>query len=363
MRCLLRTTAYYSRASCCKSLCLKCLLFLKFRWCSAVPAVYTPDLAELVEYCLGDASTVWGKQRIADGHPGLYQPFAWEIGNEQYNHNFVSQVKAMEEKAKVLGHADEVYYMFPDNGGMTPADQAAAIAAGLPIHRITTDVHVGSAGGIQQIAAVFAKSPGFTASAINGEVNAIYGDGVATASAMGRALSEAEDINDWFNADVAVLNRTIARTASFCSERNGHDDGSQWHQGLSFFLPNMTWLGPAGQLHALIAQTWAGGALNVTYNLKGPITASAQKDQNNRVVVRLTNKDAAPATTKVVLNGFASKSTVKVTTLRGASLDQTNTPAQPMAIAPVVSTVTLGSGGGNVTLPPFSAVALEFVSV
>ena len=48
---------------------------------------------------------------------------------------------------------------------------------------------------------------------------------------MGRALSEAADINDWFNADAAVLNRTIARTASFCSERNGHDDTSQWHQG------------------------------------------------------------------------------------------------------------------------------------
>ena len=123
------------------------------------------------------------------------------------------------------------------------------MAAGLPIERIATDVHVGSDGGIQQIAGVFAKSPAFEASAINGEVNAIYGDGVNTASAMGRALSEASDINDWFNADAAVLARTIARTASFCSERNGHDDGSQWHQGLSFWLPNMTWLGPAGQYH------------------------------------------------------------------------------------------------------------------
>jgi hypothetical protein len=266
----------------------------------------------------------------------------------------------MERKAKALGHADEVYYMFPDNGGMTPADQAAAVNAGLPIHRIATDVHVGSAGGIQQIAAVFAKSPGFAASAINGEVNAIYGDGVATASTMGRALSEAEDINDWFNADVAVLNRTIARTTSFCSERNGHDDGSQWHQGLSFFLPNMTWLGPAGQYHALLAQTWAPGALAVTYNSKGPVSASAQKDEKNRrVVVRLTNKDATQATVKVTVTGFASQPHVKVTTLRGASLDQTNTPAQPMAIAPVVTTMVLASGGGNVTLPPFSAVALE----
>ena len=200
-----------------------------------------PDyLAELVEYCLGDASTQWGAQRIADGHPGLYQPYAWEIGNEQYNPNFVAQVKAMEDKAAALNVPVSWSYMFPDNGGLNAADQAAAIAAGLPISRIATDVHVGSAGGLQEIAGNFEKSPSFASSAINGEVNAIYGDGVNGASTMQRALSESADIDDWFNADPKVLSRIIARTASFCSERNGHDDGSQWHQGLSFFLPNMT---------------------------------------------------------------------------------------------------------------------------
>ena len=44
---------------------------------SATPAY----LANLVEYCLGDASTTWGALRIADGHPTLYKPAAWEIGN------------------------------------------------------------------------------------------------------------------------------------------------------------------------------------------------------------------------------------------------------------------------------------------
>jgi hypothetical protein len=31
------------------------------------------DYAELVEYCWGNASTLWGAQRFADGHP---QPYA-----------------------------------------------------------------------------------------------------------------------------------------------------------------------------------------------------------------------------------------------------------------------------------------------
>ena len=122
----------------------------------------------------------------------------------------------------------QVYYMFPDNGGMNAADQAKAVAAGkfgllgfvlfalrqleesrdflfygssfsalihllrppthflrthspsnpsippgLPISRIATDVHVGSAGAIQNIATLFNKSPNFPASGINGEVNAM----------------------------------------------------------------------------------------------------------------------------------------------------------------------------------------------
>jgi hypothetical protein len=108
----------------------------------------TPDyLADLVEYCLGNSTTSWGAQRIADGHPGQYKPFAFEIGNEQYNNNFVDQVKAMEDRAIALtGKGAEWYYMFPDNDGLNAADQAAAISAGLPISRIATDVHVGSAG-------------------------------------------------------------------------------------------------------------------------------------------------------------------------------------------------------------------------
>jgi alpha-L-arabinofuranosidase len=327
-----------------------------------VPADY---LADLVEYCLGDSTTTWGAQRIADGHPGLYQPFAFEIGNEQYNPNFVQQVKAMEDRATaLLGKPPAWYYMFPDNDGLNSADQAAAVAAGLPISRIATDVHVGSSGGIQQISSVFDKSPSFQASAINGEVNAIYGDGVNTASALGRALSEATDLNTWFNADASVLSRIIARTASFASERNGHDDGSQWHQGLSFFLPNMTWLGPAGQLHAIVANTWASGALSVSLSpAAGPVSASAQKDQaTGRLVVRLVNNNANAALVILTLTDFTlTSTTVKVTTLSGTALTQTNTPAEPFAISPVISNMTLGNTGGNVTLPALSSVTLEMM--
>ena len=41
------------------------------------------DMADLVEYCWGNASTPMGKQRIEDGHPAPFRLKYIELGNEQ----------------------------------------------------------------------------------------------------------------------------------------------------------------------------------------------------------------------------------------------------------------------------------------
>ena len=62
------------------------------------------ELADLVEYCHGDAATTrFGRQRAADGHPKPYRVRFFELGNEQYNTRFVEQVQAMEARAVTLG--------------------------------------------------------------------------------------------------------------------------------------------------------------------------------------------------------------------------------------------------------------------
>ena len=110
----------------------------------------------------------------------------------------------------------------------------------------------------------------------------------------------------------------------------------------------------------MLSQTWAPGALAVTYNRQGPVSASAQRaEDGSRVVVRLANSNGAPALVAVTLQGCTAQPSVRLTTLAGSALTQTNTPANPNAIVPVVSSITLGATGGNVTLPPYSTVALE----
>jgi len=161
-------------------------------------------------------------------------------GNEQYNQDFPAQVAAMEAKATALGMPNELFYLNPNNGNwLQPGDAAKIEKLGLHEHA-SMDIHTGDGGAITTSKKAFQKSPSYTMGSANAETNA----GTHT---MTRALSEAIDLNDWANCGGSQsspglnCSRLLFRTASFCSERSGHF--SSWDQGISFFLPNMTWCG------------------------------------------------------------------------------------------------------------------------
>jgi len=191
----------------------------------------TPEsFADLVEYCWANATRPMGAKRIADGHAEPYKLRFIELGNEQYNSNYIAQVAAMEARAKEVGAAGELRYIFPSNDGVTGADVAAAAALGLGA-RLVTDVHVGAGGALPVAQALFAAhaAGGLTDdSAVNFETNAGSHD-------HGRALAEAADLNAFFSAGEQ---RVLARTASFCHGRAGHFD--MFDQAISSFLPNAT---------------------------------------------------------------------------------------------------------------------------
>jgi alpha-L-arabinofuranosidase len=220
----------------------------------------TPEsFADLVEYCWGNESTPMGRKRTADGHPGQYKLKYIELGNEQYNDQFVEQVAAMEARAKQVGVGGQLKYIFPSNGGLNPADTIKAKALGMDA-QMAADIHVGGGGGVAVAVADFKAEGDFTISAINQETNAGTHD-------QGRAISEAADLNKFFSADGALQKRILGRTASFCTERSGHYD--MFDQGVSFFLPNASWLQPPGHVHAMVHESWQPMALNVSVETTG----------------------------------------------------------------------------------------------
>eukprot|EP00951_Prasinocladus_malaysianus_P036043 scaffold376160_cov45-Prasinocladus_malaysianus.AAC.1 len=264
------------------------------------------DWADLVEYCWGDNTTTWGRQRAADrGHDGFYRVVAFELGNEQYNPKFVEQARpysnkpnviqsgeiaAMEERARSSGvHAPPLWYIVPSNGGLPAADALAALDAGLDTSRIVADLHVGAGGAIQAAADLFANPvvDGFEQGAACLETNAGTHD-------LQRALDEAADLLEWMNAPPDLARRLYARTASFCSGTLNNFDA--WDQGLSFFMPNMTWLQPPGLVHKGIASSWAPTTLELSAEPSDAqgLTFSAQHDDNRKLlIVRMLNRNNA----------------------------------------------------------------------
>ena len=144
----------------------------------------------------------------------------------------------------------------------------------------------------------------------------------------------------------------VSKAASFCTERSGHFDG--FDQGLSFFLPNMTWLQPPGYVHQMIHETFASKALKTTLasipdqngapgSSSGSISASSQlSDDGKTVYVRITAAEGGPV--NITMKGGAIATTtgsITMTTLSGTDLDDANPPSNPTHISPKTTTVPL----------------------
>lgn len=310
------------------------------------------DFADLVEYCWGDAeSTSWGGRRAADGHPEPYNITAFELGNEQRNPFFVDQVLAMEKRAQQVG-APPLLYIFPLNNNPSDAWQPQVqrlVDAGIPGDRIAPDLHVGATGAVNVARGVFR---GFDSkvkmSAINMETNAGTHD-------HKRALNEAIDLMDWFTAETSVTDRLYGRTASFCSGTSAQFD--TWDQGMSFFLPNMTWLQPPGHVHAMISETWAEQTLKADVQdapTDGTFHVAAQRSKS-ALVLRVVNMAGEDVQATFQLSGAQLAGPAELRTLQAEDLGAVNIPSNPSAVSPEVSDSSWRSSGElKLAIPKYS---------
>jgi alpha-N-arabinofuranosidase len=317
------------------------------------------DWADLVDYIWGGVNTTWGAQRAADGHPDPYVVSIFELGNEQYNNQFIDQVTAMEKRAAALGRAGELTYMFPSNGGLSASDLARAAAAGLPLSRIGADIHVSAGGAVAAAEGVFAKASAYpTIVAGNFETNADYPAHPGGMHGQTRALLEATDLNTWYSTPAAVASRLVARAASFCNSAASNFDG--FDQAVSFFGGGATWLQPPGWVHAMNAATRADQALAVSGDAGGLSVSAQRTAAADHLYVRLVNSAAAPVDVTLTLANWAASPAATSWTLAAAVPNGGNSFANQTAVAPVQAAVTIRSGD-VVTVPALAYVVLGFV--
>lgn len=308
------------------------------------------DFAGLVEYCYGNETTPMGAKRHADGHPQPYRIKYIELGNEQYNSGYIEQVKAMEAKARTLGIGNTIHYMFPSNHFLNDNDIAKAVGMQPRIdNQLLADIHVGAGGGVGTAESLFASQSITKARLKCGAVNAETNSGT---HAFARAMSEAADLNDWFNAKIVSASATTThrlhfRAASFCM--GSSDSFDQWDQPISMFLPNATWLQPPGTVHSMINKTWQPNALQVEVphgewggrlrGAEGSLCSAQSSDDGKTLVLRYVNfhqakpNPFAPATNLTVhLSGSMAKasfSSAIMWSLSSTDPQAANTPNSP----------------------------------
>jgi alpha-L-arabinofuranosidase len=84
-----------------------------------------------------------GRKRAADGHADQYKLRYIELGNEQYNSNYLDQVVAMETRANAVGAAGQLHgarfakaCVFMAGTVQCSAQFSAAKKIGIPENRI-----------------------------------------------------------------------------------------------------------------------------------------------------------------------------------------------------------------------------------
>jgi alpha-L-arabinofuranosidase len=94
---------------------------------------------DLVEYCNGDASTVWGAKRAANGHPAPYRVKYWQIGNEISgdDENYLGQFAAFVQKMKQADPGILLLASFPSQKLL---DRAGKDIAYIGPHHYTPDL-------------------------------------------------------------------------------------------------------------------------------------------------------------------------------------------------------------------------------
>merc|ERR1711998_44042 len=115
---------------------------------------------------------------------------------------------------------------------------------------------------------------------------------------MRRALSEAMDLNAFFNQFIPPtsddkIGRIKARTASFCTERSGHYGA--FDQGITFFLPNGSWIQPPGYVHKMIHDSWLPDAVAMEWSTGANVSLSFSAQQaKDKSKLRLLLVNSAP---------------------------------------------------------------------
>lgn len=337
------------------------------------------DMADLVEYAVGDRSSKWGRRRVADGHPAPYKFTHLQIGNEEklddhYVERFITLGRAIWEKdagitlvvsqnlssnaadwvigpdgevGDLLRRAVKIVKFGADNGGKIWWD---CHYRGVSLYE--PDNPNGRIACMRNLRRSIAKLvPGYDGF----KLAPLEENG--TDHNMQRALVHARNLNAFMRmGDLPAV--AVANTF----QADGQD--LVWTQGRTFFNASKVWFQPPYYVDQMIYRNWAANLVDVSFaSPRNALDATARiSDDGKTLIVQIVNIEPDAVKTKISIAGFAPvKPTTRIIQIRG-DLEDENTAAEPARIIPVERNWkhNIADGTTTFTFAPYSFTILRF---
>lgn len=324
----------------------------------AVNIEETPeDMADMVEYLNGPATSEWGRIRAANGHPEPYGVRFIQIGNEEvlggdnaadYDH-YVERFKLLAAAMRAVDPnlllVNAAWWRGDNPNCERVFKELEGIADFWDFH--TWADAADSGRGVDEMLSEAKELfqewvPGTTMKVVIFEENGFT-------HSLQRALGHATTLNavrrhgDFVAVDCA---------ANLLQPYQQNDNG--WDQGQIFFTPDQVWGMPPFYAQQMASANYLPNVVSAVSGNSDLDVSATKSDDGETLCIHVVNLSSQAVTERFeVRNFFNSDVRAKVTTLSGQLAD-INTPEEPERIVPVSSELTVSGGSFDPTLPAWS---------
>jgi alpha-N-arabinofuranosidase len=309
-------------------------------------AKYAQEAVEEIEYCIGDVTTTWGARRAKDGHPAPFKLRYVEIGNEDnlgqgrrtYDARFTvfyDAIKAKYPQIQVIASArdiartrtpdvqDEHYYM----------NFTGALSTGNRYNNRQTYNR-------ETTPKVFVGEWATRDNKPTAAWNAALSDAVFL-SALER------------NSDIVIMS---CYAPLFVNVNPG---GQQWATDLIGYNTLTSFGGTAYYVQKLFYNN--AGDITVPFEISGEnLWAACSKDaKSGELILKLVSRRDNPTPLEITLQGVGAVDPTATGWLLTGDINDVNTAAEPMKVAPKEIKVNVGGPKFTHELPPKSLTVIR----